>query len=261
MVPYIIGGILVVLGAFIAIYVPQRIKRKNVEIQFAKTTTLGELKQTLADNAAAGLEGYRQYAELKGAAATDAPQKTPFSEQDAAYFNADLYQVYEESEQYTDEQGTHTRMKRSESHLSNQKSYAPLLLQDASGGRAVIELAETGMQLDTCKTLDKFEPTGMLQQYSFFSGFNFNPMGARTLGYRMVEHTIPVGQPLYVLGEAELAGDTVTIRKPKDKKKPFIVSVKSEGDLIRGNKTGAIVALVGGIVLAVAGILVMILVH
>lgn len=261
MVPYIIGGVLAVLGVFIAIYVPRRIKNKNIEIQFAKTTTLDELKKALADNAAAGLEGYRQYAELKGTAGSAAPQKAPFSEQEVAYFNADLYQVYEENEQYTDEQGTHTRMKRSESHMSNQKSYAPLLLQDASGGKATIELAESGMQFDTCKTMDKFEPTATLQQYSFFGGFNYNPMGARTLGFRMVEQTIPMGQPLYVLGEAELAGDAITIRKPKDKKKPFIVSIKSEGDLVRSNKAGAVFALVGGIMLVAAGIVVMIFVH
>jgi hypothetical protein len=83
-------------------------------------------------------------------------------------------------------------------------------------------------------------------------------MGARTLGFRMIENTIPFGQSLYILGEAWLEGAKVKIGRPRDDKKPFIVSVKSEADIIRANKNGAKVALAIGIVVALAGILVMI---
>ena len=50
----------------------------------------------------------------------------------------------------------------------------------------------------------------------------------------------------------------VILGKPVDSKKPFIVSVKKEEDIVRANKTGARIALIIGILIAVAGILVMI---
>lgn len=251
----IVGAVLIILGAVLSLVVSTRIKNKNIEIQFMKTVPIGELKKNLADNAAQGLNGYREFAELKGVAGSSAPLKAPYSERDVAYYDAELYQVYEEMETYTDEKGTHQRMVRRENRMSGQKSPGPIVLKDAAtGDEAYIEITEHGMQLDTLKILDKFEPQNNMQQYGFFSSFVFNPMGARTLGFRMVERAIPIGQPLYVLGDAYLENGRLNVGKPHDKKKPFIVSVKNENDLIQSNKTGAALALVGGIVLALAGV-------
>lgn len=256
MTPIIIGIILIVLGAVLSLIVSTSIKNKNIEIQFIKTTTIGELNKNLAENQKQGLEGYREYAELKGIASSDSLYKTPYSEKEVAYYDADIYQVFEEMETYTDDTGTHQRVKRNETLMSNQKSPGAIILQDAmnKNDKAYIEITEHGMQLDTLKTLDKFEPVNMMQQYNFFSGFNYNPFGSKTLGFRMVEKAIPLGQPLYVLGDAYLENGRLNIAKPSDSKKPFIVSVKSESDIIRGKKIGAAVALYAGIILAVLGI-------
>ena len=258
----IIGAILIVLGAVLSIVVSTKIKNKNVEIQFMKTTSIGELKKNLEDNASQGLTGYREYSELKGVADAPVPLKTPYSERDAAYFDAEIYQVFEEMETYTDEQGTHQRMVRRENLMSSQKTPGPILLKDATtGDQAYIEVTEHGIQLDTVKMLDKFEPQNNMQQYGFFSSFMFNPMGSRTLGFRMVETGIPLGQSLYVLGDAFIENGRLNIGKPADKKKPFIVSVKSESDLVHSNKVGAGFALYGGIVLAVLGVLAILFIH
>lgn len=262
MVSFIIGGILIVLGIILSVVIPMRMKNKNIEIRFMQTTSIGELKSILTDNVAAGLEGYRHYVELKGQADTDTPQKAPFSEKEVSYYNADLFQVYEETETYTDDKGTHRRLERKESLMTNQKSTGSIALKDAqSGDKVYIDVSQSGMQLETVKTLDKFEPVNNLQQYNFFGSYRYNSMGARTLGFRMTEKTIPLGQSLYVLGEAWLEGTKVNIGRPMDKKKPFIVSVRNEADIVQGNKTGANVALIFGILLAVAGILVMIFMH
>ena len=255
MVPIIIGAVLIALGAVLAFVVRTRINNKNIEIQFMRTTTIPELTAALKDNEAQGLENYREFAELKGLAAADSPQKTPYSESEVAYFDASLYQVYEEMETYTDEKGTHQRINRREELMSSQKSHTELALKDAqTGDKAYIALAERGMQLDTVQSMDKFEPTNMMNRYGFFSGFQFGQRGSRTLGFRMVEKTIPLNHALYVLGEAYLQHGRLCIAKPSDKKKPFIVSVKNEADLVRGNKAGATAALVFGIILAVAGV-------
>lgn len=258
----IIGAIMAVGGVLLSLVVSKKIRNKNVEIQYMKTTQLADLKKNLEENASSGLDGYREFAEMKGAADADSPLKTPYSDKDVAYYDAAIYQVFEETETYTDEQGTHQRVNRREDLMSSEKSPGYIVMKDeATGEKAYIEPVQHGMQLDTVKTLDKFEPMNMMGQYGFFQSFRFNQRGTRTLGFRMVENTIPLGQPLYVLGDAYLEGGKVKVSKPADKKKPFIVSVKNETDLVHGNKVGAALALYGGIVLAVAGVLVAIFVH
>ncbi len=255
MVLIIIGVVLIVLGGVLVFVVRTRIKNKNIEIQFMNTTTIPALTGTLKENEAQGLENYREYAELKGIASSDYPQKTPYSEQDVAYYDAAIYQVFEEVEAYRDDSGTHQRVNRREDLMSSQKGTGSLVLKDAqTGDKAYIELLARGMQLDTVKSLDKFEPVNMMNQYGFFSSFSFGERGSRTLGFRMVEKTIPLDHALYVLGDAYLQGGRLNITKPADSKKPFIVSVKSEADLVHGNKVGATVALVIGIILAVGGV-------
>jgi hypothetical protein len=74
----------------------------------------------------------------------------------------------------------------------------------------------------------------------------------------MVENTIQLGQSLYVLGDALLEGKKINIMRPRDSKKPFILSVKSEDDIVRSNNRSANIALVFAILLALAGLLIMI---
>lgn len=255
MVLIITGVVLAALGGILAFFVRTRINNKNIEIQFMRTTTIPELTDTLKENEAQGLENYREYAELKGIASSDNPQKTPYSEQDVAFYDAAIYQVYEEVETYRDDNGTHQRVNRREDLMSSQKSTGNLVLKDTkTGDKAYIELPGHGVQLDTLKSLDKFEPMNMMGQYGFFNSLSFSHRGSRTLGFRMVERTIPLDHPLYVLGDASLQGGRLSISKPADSKKPYIVSVRSEEDLVRGNKTKATTALVIGIILAMGGV-------
>ncbi len=259
MVPFIIGGILIVLGALLAIIVPRKMRDKNIEIKFMQTTPINELKEILSGNAAAGLDGYRHYVELKAIADADRPQKTPFSEKEVAYYSADLYQVLEETETIKTDKGTEQRVNKRESLISNQKSTGSMALRDAqSQDRVYVDTAQSGLRLDTVKALDKFEPSGNMGQYSFFNKLQLKgSTGARTIGYRMVENVIPLGQSLYVLGDALLEGAAVNIIRPQDKK-PFVVSTKGKDDIVRANKSGAKAAMVFGILIALGGIMMMI---
>jgi len=258
MLPFIIGGILIIGGAALSFFAPRKIKDRNIEIKFMQTTPLKELIAILKDNAAAGLDGYRHYVELKGSADSDNPEKATFSEKEVAYYNADLYQIYEEKHTYKDDKGTHQQIRKKETLMSNQKSSGPVVLKDSrSGQKAYIDVSQSGLKLETLKTLDKFEPENSVKKYTFFGSLQYSNMGTRTLGFRMIEKTIPIGQSLYVLGEAWLEGHKVKIGRPREGKKPFIVSVRSETDIVQANNNSARIALIIGIVIAIAGILVM----
>lgn len=78
---------------------------------------------------------------------------------------------------------------------------------------------------------------------------------SQTIGFRLTEKTINENQNLYVIGEAYRVGDEIRIGKPQDSKKPFIVTTKTEEDLINKSKQNAMIALIGGIVAIVIGIL------
>jgi len=262
-IQYIIGGILVAGGVLLGLLVPRKIKNKNIEIKFMQTTPITELKGILTDNAAAGLDNYRHFVELKGSAGAQPPLKAPYSSRDVAYFSADIYQVYEELETSSDSKDVKkTQLVKRESHITNQKSSSLVTINDAKSGEKVyFDITQSNLQLDTVKTLDKFEPVEKMKQYSFFNGISYSPMGARTMGFRMVENTIPVGQALYAMGDAWLEDAKIYMGKPIDSKKPFILSVRNESDIVSSSKSGATAALVFGILLALAGILIMIFVR
>ncbi len=256
MASFIIGAILLIAGVLLAVLVPMRSKNKNIEIKFMQKTSMGELKEILEGNHSAGLEGYRHYVELNGVAGSEKPNMAPFSGQKTAYYDANLYQVYEQAETRTDEKGTRQVVKKNQSLITNQKSSEPIVLKDPREDHKVyIDIRQSGIKLDTLKTLDKFEPANNMEKYNFFKKLNVKSMGTKTLGYRMLENTIPIGQPLYVLGEALLSDSKINILRPTDKK-PFIVSTKSKADIVQGYKSGAKAALVLGIIIALAGIMV-----
>ncbi|MBM3713235.1 MAG: hypothetical protein FJW56_07355 [Actinobacteria bacterium] len=149
-----------------------------------------------------------------------------------------------------------------ESLLSDQKSQNTFTIKnEGTPDKVYIDPTQSGLNFDTLKTFDRFEPVNNVKNYSFFSGFSYGSMGARTLGFRMVEHTIPLGQTLYLLGEAWLEGVRIKFGRPQDSNKPFMLSGKSEADILKENKTKANLALVFGIIIIVGGILVMIFVR
>jgi len=258
----IIGAIMLVLGALLAILVPIKIKNKNIEIRFMKTTPIDELKAILESNASAGLEGYRHYVELKGQASTQKTIKAPFSGREVAYYSADLYQVYEQKETVTDKTGTKQTVKNNESLITNDKSSEPVVIKESSSGNEVlVDINQSGIQLDSLQSFNKFEPLANIKNYSYFNNYRYSEMGARTLGFKMVERTIPYGQKVYALGEASIDNGKIVMGRPKDSKLPFILSVRDKNDIVRANKSGANVALVFGILIAIGGILIMIFVR
>ena len=58
---------------------------------------------------------------------------------------------------------------------------------------------------------------------------------------------------MQIIGEAFKVGDTLHIGKPQDPKKPFIVTTKSEEDLVNTSDKNAMLYLVGGIIAIIIG--------
>jgi len=228
------------------------------EIKYMQTKTISELNDMFSQMDANGLgNDYREFVELKGTVLSDNLVETPFSNRKVAYCESKLTQVTETREQYKDSNGNiQTRIKKHENTISNEKSSQDISITDNSSNESIIlEINAAGCNLDIPKTFDRFEPKKNLGNYRYFNSFSWDRFGAETLGFKMTEETIDANQNLYVIGEAFRVGNTLHIGKPQDSKKPFIITTKSEEDLVNSSNQKAMFALVGGIIAIVIGII------
>lgn len=247
--------LLIALGLVGIFYIRPKTKDKVTEIKFMQTKTISELRDMFKQMDENGLSDYREYVELKGNVTDDTLTEAPFSNQKVAYCESTLAQVSEVKEKYRDSQGREqTRVKKVETPISDEKTSQDIFMRDASSEEKVtLEINASGCSLDIPKTFDRFENKGSLIGYKYFNSWSLNSLGAETLGVSMKEKTIKPNQSLYVIGEAYRVDNTIHIGKPMDKKKPFIVTTKSEEDLINSSNTHAMMALVGGILSIVIG--------
>lgn len=244
------------LGAIF--YLRPKMQSNVTEIKYMQTKAISELNDMFNQMDANGLgNDYREFVELKGTVVSDDLVETPFSNRKVAYYESKLAQVTEKREQYRDSNGNmQTRIRKQENIISNGKSSQDISIKDNSSNEAVVlEINATGCKLDIPKTFDKFETKGNLENYRYFNSFSWNRFGEETLGFRMTEETIDANQNLYVIGEAFKVGNTLHIGKPKDSKKPFIITTKSEEDLINSSNQKVMFTLIGGIIAIVIGII------
>lgn len=254
----IIIPIIFIIGGFVAIfYVRPKTQNNVTEMKFLQTKKINELKDMFDQMDSNGLgNDYREFVELKGNVLSTNLTETPFSNRQVAYCKSRLAQVIEIKEQYRDSNGNmRTRVNKQENTISEEKSSQEIELLDGSTNESVVlEINGVGCKLDIPKTFDRFEPKTNLGNYRYFNSFSFNRFGAETIGFKMTEETIDNNQQLYVIGEAFKVGNKIHIGKPQDSKKPFIVTTKSEEDLINKSNQTAMFTLIGGIIAIVVGI-------
>ncbi len=249
--------ILLVVGGLVAIfYLRPKTQNAIIEIKYLQTKTISELKDmfTQMDENGLGNE-YREFVELKGKIVSNTLYETPFSNRKVAYCNSKLSQVVEIRQQYRDSNGNmQTRIDKKENVISNEKTCQDISIVDSSStDDVVLEINGVGCNLDIPKTFDRFEPKGRLGNYRYFDSFSWSRFGGETLGFKMIEETIEANQNLYVIGEAFKVGNKIHIGKPLDSKKPFIVTTKSEEDLINSSNQKSLFLLIGGIVAILFG--------
>ncbi|MEA4880761.1 MAG: E3 ubiquitin ligase family protein [Synergistaceae bacterium] len=249
----LVGALIAALGAYLAIVQKKKTEGTVLELKFMKAVSLPELEANLEDLRKEGLgEGYRDMVETNGKADTDGEVRTPYSNQICAYYEASVTREYEHKEVIRDKDGnTETRRVRASEQVSSQQSPSPLYLKD---GDIRIALHLDGAELHLKDGTDRFEPYDNNKTYSFF-GVRFSaPSEARTLGFRYKERIIPLGHPLYVVGELRSSAGELHIGRPSEKGKPFIISVKSEEEVTAGEQGKVKMFLYLGIGLIIVGI-------
>lgn len=264
----IIGLILIAVGVYFAWFQRRKTGDTLLDIQATQTSTIADVKEAMADMASIS-DTYREYCELKGTVSSKNPQKAPFSQKDAAFYRATTYRVYEEEEHYTDSEGNRkTKLVKKEEKISDEESGEELILTDANGDTIDMETVGVSSSFELIKTVDRFEPANNYNSMNFYqnprrrfqsfdNGWNGRG-GARMLGYRMVEYAFLTGQKLYVLGDAYMNAGRLTFGKPTEKGKQYIVTAKSEEELVNAKQSSQKMSLIGGIACAVIGLVIII---
>ena len=133
----------------------------------------------------------------------------------------------------------------------------PFMVRDSTG---TIEVDPAGASIVDEKVFSQFQQGEAggdgfrFGRFSFGSGFAALAGGRRTIGYRLEESAVPVGRPIFVLGEAVDSGGRLRIGKPAKKGASFIVSLKSEEQLESGAKALTSGLLIAAIVSAALGV-------
>ncbi|MCX7031922.1 MAG: E3 ubiquitin ligase family protein [Spirochaetes bacterium] len=237
MIFYVLGGVLVAVA--VGLFLGSGSQRRKVYAMKATDTSTAADLRGLADSVAKeiGAGSFNQVTEVKGAVECDSPLTGELSLVPCVHYAMSIRREWEETSWKTDAQGRRTQEtnKGSDTVASNTRSVR-FRVKDATGA---VDVDPSGAKIDGEKAVSTFqpgEPAGGSLTYKGFSislpGF-VGAGGRRTLGYRYEETVVPVGVQVYVLGEAVDAGGTLTVKKPVKKDVRFVISVRSEEELVR----------------------------
>jgi len=265
-----LGIILLVIGGVLAFLSTRGAKRAHF-IKATQTSKAGELLglvKEIAQDLPPGMggSGYKDYVQIKGKVVCDEPLRGELSDTPAAIFETKVERIVERQEQRRDSQGNYRThwTKRTESLSSNRRE-AVFYVDDGTGR---LRVKPGGKSVDLIKVVDRFEAPGAIEQ---MSGGNLNVGygrfrmsvgagfggGSRTVGYKFEERILPVGQHVYILAEAADTDDEgLVLRPPTDEQKdrPFLLSTKTEEELIRSTERSSMIQKVAGAVLVLGGL-------
>lgn len=207
-------------GLFIMFVLKPGLKKKIEAIQTVTTVTVKELYENT------GLLG--TCVKLIAESSQGSVVKTPYSKREVAFYKAKLLEVVE-----LKESSSNNKKNRRENVLEETSSNR-LTLTDGSCNAAV-EIDLHKCKLDLNKTLDKFEFKDQClkrREYERMSRKNtrYNNANSEVLGYTFEEYTIENGEPVFVMGQAMNKNGNIYIGKPD--KQDFIVSTRSEEQLV-----------------------------
>jgi len=263
---FIIGGVVLVIVGIVFWFLRGKKAGKLNVLEINETSKANEIIENYKGMVEShGPGAFSIYAELKGKASADTPETSEFAKKQCVYYRSVVTREYEQLETKKDSNG-HTTKKwvRKTETVSSHTNTSPDFAIDDGTGKILVD--PTGSELYTVKTYSKFEqgsdPKGGGLNISI-GGFNISSgPSVRTIGFKYEEFSIPLNTDLYVIGDINDRSGRLMVSKPKEKKAVFIVSTKSEDELIdnlgksvRGMKIASFVSFGIGGALIIYGII------
>lgn len=261
---FYIGGVIVLIVGVIFFVIQRKRSGKLHHVEYNDTTSINQIIENHNEMSGSfGPGSFSLYSEVKGVASANNPIKTEFSKQECVYYKSSVTREYEVLEKSQDSEGRTTKrwVRKSEVVSKNENKSHDFTIRDNTGE---ILIDTNGSELHAKKTFSKFEEgdntSGGLNisigSFNISSGSNY-----RTIGFKYEEYAIPTKTPLYVIGDANDRSGRLQISKPTDKR-PYIVSTKSEDEIIKQLSSSAkwmfytsIGCAIGGTALIIIGLI------
>jgi len=245
----IIVGIILIGLSVILFFVRRRSLNKIMNIRYHQTSKVIEVldeHKMIKENLGEG--NFNKIVELSGVATSDNPLEAEHSGNPVLYYRTTVSREFEVRVQKKDNNDNYYwDTERRTDVISSNERYVPFHLDDNSGAKIKVDME--GAEKIAQKSFDRFEheaPRGF--SVSFGSD-------SKTLGYRYEEFSIPNKFTLYVLGEAsDRRGNELMVIKPNKEGENFIVSTKSEDELIKSEESTSFWLMVGSISSIVGGL-------
>ena len=193
--------------------------QKYKEIHGTPTSQVADVEQL--GQASRDKYFFRIYAELKGVLYAQEPLTAQFSQKPCVYVRS---QVIEKGEEAYSKDGS-KKIRQYTKPIADDQEYAEFVVLDNSGAMAINPIEAT---IEAVQVYSKFKPSSPKQRYAILQ------VGQkRILGYQRNEWILPLNQRMYVLGEVTFQGDTLQLGKPADSNHQFLISHRSETQLLK----------------------------
>jgi len=261
----IIGIVLFIVGAFLVWnYFSQKKRMEAISgVETSTAASLHELCQGVASEIGKG--SFEEVAEVKGVIECEQPIESEIEKQSCVYYSMRVTRKWEEEYYEKDEEsGRNVKKTRqgSDTVSSNTRSI-PFKVRDDTG---TILVNPKDANIDGEQIVDRFEPQTAISggsisfgSFSFSLGGEGSGGGRRTLGYSFNETILPLNRNIYVLGAASDSSGDLVIQKPREKGKQFLISLKSEEELLTSSQSGMKWSLYGAIACFVVGVVFVVL--
>lgn len=254
----IIAGVVLIAIAAGALAYARHARRSARRLTATETLACGDIA-TLAQTVAGEVGGgsFSQRCEVVGAAepGPGGPLQAPESGAEVVWHRTKVSHRYWRMESVTRDGKTVRERREHTDVVSEVTSSAPFAVRDASG---TVLVAPEGADIDDPEhVVDRFDrggadggPGGVADA---LVGALLSGGDSGTIGFQHEEWVLRPGARLYVHGEVSDATGGLTFARPGDGGS-FVVSTRSEEQMVKGKETAARLATLGGAAAAVIGL-------
>lgn len=266
---FLIGGVVLGIVGVILWIVKGKKASKSATLELMDTSRIKDINENYNEiSSSMGQGSFTHLVEVKGKAFSESPLESELSKEQVVYFNSEIVHEYEKLETRKDADGNKEKkwVKHSDTVSENERWADGFGVKDDTGFIAINPKKSKFHSEKLYSNFEKGDPNqsgGLNLKIKGFSiGIGGKDKGIRTIGYRYTETGIRMNTNLYVVGDANDRDGGLMISKPKDRKDPFIVSVKSKdeflgnlGSAVKGLTFGAFGSWAGAAALVVYGII------
>ena len=243
-----IVGIIIIIVSIVCAFFYRSARDKARNITATETSKIQDIIEESKSMVKELGGNYNKKVEVKGTVECDSPLTSEVGKKECVYYRTVVERKWEGREHYTDSEGhSKERSVTGSDTVSSQTQSREFYVNDGTGK---IRISPDGSDIDLISVVDKFEPATSMHSsgsYLEFGGFRVNidsGLGGhhhdrKTTGYHIKEEIFPLDRRVYILGIANTSTGELRISKAVDKGDKFIISTKSEEELVSDAKKSA----------------------